>query len=177
MKIIDSNLKFTQPLIKRRKTTEIILHCCASKNDCTVETIHNMHIKERGWKGIAYNFLIRFNGDIYKGRGEEYEGGHTINHNSNSIGIVTTGGLDSNGKAKDTRTKEQKESLYELVDYLLKKYNLRITDVHCHNEYANKQCPCYSITQFRDEYLKWKEKKYSEYLKEKNKICNVANWF
>jgi N-acetylmuramoyl-L-alanine amidase len=40
------------------------------------------------------------------GRKESVIGAHCTGHNSNSIGICYIGGLDTNGKAKDTRTDE-----------------------------------------------------------------------
>lgn len=180
MNIIKTNLKFEDTLTNRRKTNKIILHCTASPKDTTVEEIHNMHIKQKGWLGIAYHYLIRFNGDIYEGRPEGTIGGHTLNQNSYSIGLVYNGGVDKNIKPKDTRTPEQREALFELVEYLLKKYDLRITDVYGHRDFQNKACPSFDTQQFRDEYLKWKDKKYEQQLKEQNdkvNICQVKDWF
>lgn len=136
-----------------KRFNEIILHCTASKEgkDLTVDDVRKQHIK-RGWKDIGYNYLIRLDGKIEKGRSLTMAGSHCKGHNSHSIGICYVGGLDSNGKAKDTRTKEQKESLLTLVNDLLTKYNLTIENVHCHYEYAKKACPCFDIKDFVAEY-------------------------
>lgn len=159
MKIVKKDLKFNGILTKRKQTKEIILHCTASTADTTAETIHRMHINERKWLGIAYHYVIRFNGDIETGRPLDYVGGHTLNHNEKSVGVVYCGGVErKDGKLlpKDTRTPQQKQALYELVEDLLDRYNLTIDDVHCHNEFANKACPSFSITEFRNEYNQWK---------------------
>lgn len=69
---------------------------------------------------------------------------------------VISDGLDENGKGKDTRTKEQKESLLNLIDELLIAYDLDIDDVYCHYQFAKKLCPCFSIENFKEEYLNFK---------------------
>lgn len=99
----------------------IVVHCTASKEgvDIGVKEVDRIH-KRRGWSGIGYHFLVRLDGTIEWGRPVEKIGAHVRGFNSNSIGITYTGGLDKNGKPKDTRTKEQKESL-ELLLKTLKK--------------------------------------------------------
>jgi len=69
---------------------------------------------------------------------------------------VILDGLDENGKGKDTRTKEQKESLLNLIDELLIAYDLDIDDVYCHYQFAKKLCPCFKIEDFKNEYLNFK---------------------
>lgn len=91
-------------------------------------------------------------GTVQEGRGIEKIGAHCKGHNSNSIGICYIGGLNSNGKPKDTRTLEQQESLNKLVKELIDKYNLSLDDVYCHNQFANKACPCFSINSFINEF-------------------------
>lgn len=132
---------------------EIILHCSATKEGVPFNAadINKWHIK-RGFKKIGYNYVILLDGTVEKGREEGTIGAHTIGHNAHSIGICYIGGLDDNGKAKDTRTEEQKKALLKLVHSLLKKYDLTIKDVHGHYEFANKACPCFKITTFKDEY-------------------------
>lgn len=64
-------------------------------------------------------------------------------HNAHSIGICYIGGLSPNGRAKDTRTPEQKDSLWALVQALLKQFPN--ATVHGHREFANKDCPCFDV--------------------------------
>lgn len=132
-------------LKKRKKTTEIILHCSATKEGKDIKTaeINRWH-KEQGWLCIGYNYVIELDGTIVEARGEDYVGSHCVGHNSNSIGICYIGGVDEAGISKDTRTAAQKEAMIWLVKWLLKKYNLKIQDVHCHNEYCKKVCPSFS---------------------------------
>jgi N-acetylmuramoyl-L-alanine amidase len=147
MEIKKAPLKFVKSLTKRKKTTEIIIHCSATKEgkNFTVNQIHNMHL-QRGFSGIGYNYYIDLNGDIWEGRAEECVGAHTTNHNSISVGICYCGGLDSNGKPKDTRTPLQLAAMIWLCRMLHKKYPN--ATFHGHKEFANKACPCFDVKQW-----------------------------
>ena len=127
-----------------RRIDEIILHCSATKEgqDFDASDIDTWH-KKRGFKRIGYHYVITLDGRIQQGRPLEEIGAHVTGHNSHSIGICYIGGLDKNGKAKDTRTSAQKESLYRLLRALRTKFPN--ATLHGHREFANKACPCFNI--------------------------------
>lgn len=127
-----------------RKINKIILHCSATKagQHFTVEDITRWH-KERGFNTIGYHFVIYLDGTVHKGRDISEIGAHVTGQNSNSIGICYIGGLDANGKAKDTRTDAQKASLMKLVAELKTKFPN--ATIHGHYEFANKACPCFDV--------------------------------
>ena len=136
-----------------RTINEIILHCSATPEgkDYSVDTIRKWHL-QRGFSDIGYHYVVYRDGSIHSGRDVNISGAHCTNHNSKSIGVCYIGGLDFTGKnAKDTRTEEQKKSLVNLVKQLISVYKLSISNVHCHNEYANKACPSFKINDFRKE--------------------------
>ena len=140
-----------------RRIDKIILHCTATieGKDYRAKDIDRWH-KARGWKGIGYHYVIDLDGTVEKGRKDSEIGAHCSGQNSHSIGVVYVGGLAKDGKtAKDTRTKEQKAALITLVKKLLKQYNLTINNVYCHNQFANKACPSFSIKTFKNEYLNY----------------------
>ena len=149
---IDKLLKTRQT---KRKINLIVLHCYATKEgqNFTVDDVNRWHIA-RGFKKIGYHYVIDLDGTIHKGRDESEIGAHATGYNAYSLGISYCGGCDKNGKAKDTRTKEQKESMLKLVHDLLKKYNLTLENVKCHNQLCKngKQCPSFSIDTFKKEY-------------------------
>lgn len=143
------------------KPQEIIIHCSATPEGkgFTAKDIDQWH-KKRGFKKIGYHYIIDLDGTVEKGREENENGAHTVNHNSKSIGICYIGGLAKDGKtAKDTRTEQQKKSLYKLVDSLMKKYNLSLNNVHGHYEFAAKACPSFKMDKFRQEFTEWQKKK------------------
>lgn len=127
-----------------RKVDEIILHCSATKEgqNFKAKDIDAWH-KQRGFKGIGYHYVIDLDGTAETGRSEDEIGAHCLNHNARSIGVCYIGGLDTTGKAKDTRTPQQKAALAKLVADLKLKYPN--ATVHGHNEFANKACPCFTV--------------------------------
>ena len=127
-----------------REITEIIIQCSATKegHPFFAADIDRWH-KAQGWSGIGYHYVIDIDGKVETGRAEYQTGAHAKGHNANSIGICYIGGLDINGKPKDTRTQEQRKSLAELVARLKVKYPK--ATVHGHNEFANKACPCFNV--------------------------------
>lgn len=137
-----------------RTINEIIVHCSATKEgqNFTTQDIDRWH-KARGFKCIGYHYVIYIDGSVHFGRPIEEVGAHVKNHNAHSIGICYIGGLDKNGKAKDTRTPEQKLALYQLIYDLKQLYpNAKIAT---HNMYDNKACPCFSIETLQKEYQLW----------------------
>lgn len=131
-----------------RKITEIILHCTATPEgrDVTAAEVNRWH-KARGFLSIGYHYLIRLDGTVEEGRPLSQQGAHCLQHNANSIGVCYAGGLTKDGKQpKDTRTKAQRNAMRMLVDKL--KQRFPGATVHCHNEYAPKACPCFSMKDF-----------------------------
>ena len=127
-----------------RQITQIIIHCSATPEgkDYTVADIDRWH-KARGFKMIGYHYVIYRDGSIHTGRPLEMVGAHCTGHNTHSIGICYIEGLDLTGRAKDTRTPAQKDSLWALVQALRKQFPN--ATVHGHNEFANKDCPCFEV--------------------------------
>lgn len=127
-----------------REINKIIIHCSATKEgwNYKAKDIDAWH-RERGFTGIGYHFVIDLNGKVEIGRPVEQAGAHASGHNAQSIGICYIGGLDANGKAKDTRTEEQKTALRTLIVRLKKKYPK--AEVIGHNEIAKKDCPCFNV--------------------------------
>lgn len=101
-----------------RKIDLIVIHCSASKEttNYTFEQLRRDH-KARGFRDCGYHFYIKRDGTRFLGRELAEIGAHVgdVGKNSNSIGICYEGGLDRNGKAKDTRTPEQKEELLATI--------------------------------------------------------------
>ncbi len=125
-----------------RKINDIIVHCTATPEgrEVTVADIDSWH-KAKGWDGIGYHYVVYLDGSVHMGRPEAKTGAHCYGHNAHSIGVCYVGGLDANGKAKDTRTEEQKTGLRELIEELKSAYPK--ATIHGHRDYAAKECPCF----------------------------------
>ena len=159
-----SDLKaYIQKHSNSRPMHTIVVHCSATREnkDYNKEDIKKWHL-QRGFKDVGYHFIIKIDGTIEIGRPLNQVGAHVTNNNTGSIGICYIGGLDSNGKSKDTRTDEQKESLLNLITLL--KDNINIKEIKGHRDYSKdlngngkidkfeyiKDCPCFEV---KDEYI------------------------
>ena len=123
----------------------LIVHCSASREDrdYTVEQMLRDH-KARGFRTIGYHFYIRRNGEVTQHRHLLEVGAHCRPYNRCSIGICYEGGLDANGKPKDTRTLEQRGAIITLLIELKRKFPNAM--IRGHNEMPGsvpKACPCY----------------------------------
>lgn len=106
-----------------RKIDYIVLHCSATPEgrNVSVQEIERWH-RQRGFRKIGYHFVILLDGTIRKGRDISEIGAHVAGSNANSIGICYVGGLDANGKPRDTRTEEQKAALFYLLQQLREEF-------------------------------------------------------
>ena len=146
-----------------RKIDTIVIHCTATREgqDFRAKDIDRWH-KEQGWKMIGYNYVIDLDGKVEEGRPLTMTGAHCKGWNERSVGVVYVGGLDREGKPKDTRTPAQKKAMNELVYSLLDRFP-EVTQVIGHrdtspdlnhdgkitpNEWI-KACPCFDV---RSEY-------------------------
>lgn len=130
-----------------RQIDKIIVHCSATPEgrDFTVKDIDRVH-KDRGFQCIGYHFVVYRDGSVHQGRPVEQMGAHCIGHNASSIGVCYIGGLARDCKTpKDTRTAAQRKALRQLVEDLKKSFPG--ATVHGHNEFANKACPCFPISE------------------------------
>ena len=158
LKLIPAKLKKS-----KRNITDIVIHCTATRSwqDFSADDLRRMH-KAQGWADVGYHYVVRLDGTIEAGRDVDKIGAHVSGYNTNSIGVVYVGGLDNQGKAKDTRTENQKNALLLLMMDLRKLYpNARIRghrdfspDMNGNgtiepNEWI-KQCPCFdAAAEFR----------------------------
>lgn len=106
-----------------RTITLIILHCSATKENRRYSFRQcRLDHKARGFADIAYHYYVTRDGQVHEGRPLWQEGAHCRGHNKHSIGICYEGGLDIQGKAADTRTPAQRQSLRALLEDLHRRY-------------------------------------------------------
>lgn len=128
-----------------RPINRIVVHCSATEPGMKVNAkiIDGWH-RNQGYKnGIGYHYVILEDGTIEKGRAEAIVGAHALGYNNNSIGICYCGGL-RNGKACDTRTPQQRESLKNLIIEIYSRYDIKY--ISGHNQLSSKACPCFDVT-------------------------------
>ncbi|MBS6006869.1 MAG: N-acetylmuramoyl-L-alanine amidase [Clostridium baratii] len=92
-------------------------------------------MRNMGFTMIGYNYYIRKNGSVWKGRPVNVTSGNCYGQNNHSIGICFEGNYD-----KDTSMPEaQFAAGVELIKYLKNKYG--INEVNGHKHYYNTACP------------------------------------
>ena len=128
-----------------RKINKLIVHCTATPEfkDFTLEDVRGWHVKGNGWSDIGYHYLIKLDGTVELGRPVKKPGAHVAGHNKDSIGIAYVGGMDNQMEEWiDTRTDEQKDSLFNLLMDL--KFEFPNAVVYGHNDFTDKKvCPCF----------------------------------
>lgn len=131
-----------------RRVNKIVVHCSDSPDgrDDSMMDIDRWH-QERGFSGVTvisagkkhqiycgYHFVIRIDGTIETGRPESFVGAHVQGSNANSIGVCWIG--------RHKMSDEARESVLTLLNQLITKYALSISDVYGHCELAKgKTCP------------------------------------
>lgn len=128
-----------------REINKLIVHCTATPEfkDFTLEDVRGWHVKGNGWSDIGYHYLIKLDGTVELGRPVKKPGAHVAGHNKDSIGIAYVGGMDNQMEEWiDTRTDEQKDSLFNLLMDL--KFDFPNAVVYGHNDFTDKKvCPCF----------------------------------
>ena len=128
----------------------IIVHCAATpdykESDKDFDRFGASDVKkwhiERGFKNIGYHFVIRRTGVIELGRAPEYQGAHTMGHNTNSIGVCYIG--------TKRPTPKQISSLLNIYVLMFKDCRIRFSDWYGHHEFTDmKECPGFSMDIFR----------------------------
>lgn len=167
-----------------RQIKQIHIHCSATREGqaITADEIRKWHIA-RGWSDVGYHYIIGFQ-QIEFGRPLGRIPCSARGHNKYSAAICYIGGLDSNGKPKDTRTERQKELLIKMIKQL--KHIYPKATIHGHRDLSvdkdgdgvekhewMKSCPCFDAEleylEFQPKGFKPKSKVAKDYLNEKAK--------
>ncbi|XP_026204596.1 N-acetylmuramoyl-L-alanine amidase-like [Anabas testudineus] len=66
---------------------------CLTFEQCSADmrSMQRFHQVDRGWDDIGYSFVAGSDGNIYEGRGWNWQGAHTLGHNSVGYGVSFIG--------------------------------------------------------------------------------------
>jgi N-acetylmuramoyl-L-alanine amidase len=133
-----------------RRIDNIILHCTATNQNTTVESIQQYWRNTLKWKSVGYHLIIQPNGVPVRLAEDKQVCNGVAGHNANSIHISYIGGIDSKGKPFDNRTQSQRETMRTLVESYMKMYpNAKVRG---HNDFTNlKACPSFKVSQWLKE--------------------------
>ena len=99
------------------------IHCTATRGDVTTEQLLAFWKDIRKWRKPGYNTIVHLDGSTstpvpwnFDGEVQWSEVSYGVKGvNRFSVNVAYTGGIDSNGKPKDTRTPEQRDILAKIV--------------------------------------------------------------
>jgi len=118
----------------------IVIHCSGTKNGekYSIEKIREDHIVNRKFDDIGYHMVIQPDGQVDNGRPLNKVGAHVEGHNIGSIGLCLIG--------TDKYSTVQMEALRYKMDSLFLTYNIKKTEIYCHNQFDSaikqgKSCP------------------------------------
>lgn len=144
----------------RKPLEYLVIHCTATPEGREVSSseIRRWHTSPvsqggRGWKQVGYTDMIHLDGRVERlvpnNEDANVDPWEITNgakgYNAISRHVVYVGGVDANDvkKARDTRTRAQKEALKRYVlDFHRRFPQVRIIG---HNEVANKACPSFDV--------------------------------
>jgi N-acetylmuramoyl-L-alanine amidase len=130
----------------------IVLHCTATSQIATVQSILNYWSKIKKWKTPGYHFLIEPNGEFHDLVPIEKPSNAAKGYNQESIHISYIGGVDFENKPIDNRTPEQKGTQLELIRILKNKYPEAEILGHRDLPGVNKACPSFDVKSWFSRY-------------------------
>lgn len=120
----------------------IAVHCTAGQPNQTTKSILDYWKNNLKWKSVGYHYLINADGSVEQLAQESQITNGVAGFNSVLINISYKGGIDTQGKPKDTRTFSQKASMLSLLKDLRKRYPKAI--IQGHRDFgAKKACPSF----------------------------------
>jgi len=131
--------------------THIAVHHSATKTG-SAEAFARYHVNTSGWPGIGYHFVIEKDGIIKWTNNLQVVSYHVGNSNRKAVGICLTGDF-----SEQEPTREQWDSLFDLLKTLLAELNFSHDSVWGHSQfpgYESKPCPCIDMTYVRQQLIK-----------------------
>lgn len=102
----------------------------------TIERLNEI-MRSMNFTMIGYNYYVRKNGKVYKGRPDNVTSGNCYNYNTKSLGICFEGNYD----VEKEMPKAQFDAGVELIKELRAKYNISNSKINGHKAYNNTACP------------------------------------
>ena len=126
-----------------RKINKIVVHCTATQQSTSIQSIINYWKITLKWKSMGYHYIIDTNGNTVKLADVADICNGALGYNRNSIHIAYIGGIDYKRIPVDNRTAEQKIALKILIMQLVSKFPDAEILGHYQLPNVKKTCPCF----------------------------------
>lgn len=135
-----------------RNIKYIAIHCTATPQTTTIESIKNYWKNNLGWKNAGYHIIVKPDGSAVELMPIDKISNGVKGFNSVSINISYIGGVDIKNNPLDNRTDAQKATLLTLVKRYKEMFPNAI--VQGHRDFgANKACPSFDVKEWLKEVL------------------------
>ena len=122
----------------------IAVHCTATPQTTSIDSIKNYWKTNLGWKMPGYHFIIKPDGEAVKLLSVDEVSNGVKGFNSETINISYIGGIDKDGKPIDNRTPAQKATLLKLLKEFRAKFPNAIIQGHRDFPNVKKACPSFN---------------------------------
>lgn len=124
----------------------IVIHCTATQPNASIEAIKKYWKEVRGWNDTpGYHYIIKPDGEVIQLLDESKNSNGVYAHNSACINVAYLGGVDKEGKPKDTRTRAQEHAMFDLIVTLTEKYQGAKPLGHRDFPGVKKACPSFDV--------------------------------
>ena len=127
-----------------RKIKYIAVHCTATPQTTSIDSIKNYWKTNLGWKMPGYHFIIKPDGEAVKLLSVDEVSNGVKGFNSETINISYIGGVDKAGKPIDNRTEAQKATLLKLLKEFRAKFPNAVIQGHRDFPNVKKACPSFN---------------------------------
>ena len=127
-----------------RQIKYIVVHCTATPQTTTVNSILDYWKREKGWQYPGYHYLVKPDGQIIPLLSETVTSNGVKGFNYCSVHISYIGGINAKDEAVDNRTPHQKNALRVALKILKSKYPSAIIQGHRDFPDVKKACPAFN---------------------------------
>lgn len=139
--------------MKNREISWIVIHCTATPQTTTIESIKNYWKNNLGWKNPGYHIIVKPDGSAVELLPIDKVSNGVKGFNSVSINISYIGGVDAKNKPLDNRTDAQKATLLTLVKRYKEMFPNAIVQGHRDFPNVKKACPSFDVKEWLKEVL------------------------
>ena len=126
-----------------RNIKYLVVHCTATPQSTTVESIQRYWRERLGWKANGYHKIVKANGEVITLAQDDAVCNGVAGFNSVSLHVSYIGGIDSRGNPLDNRTQGQKDALSQVLHAWREKYPDAKIQGHRDFPRVNKACPSF----------------------------------
>ena len=134
-----------------RNIAYLAVHCTATQQTATVESIKRYWKEEKKWRNPGYHYIVLPDGSVDQLLPINEVSNGVAGYNSVTINICYIGGITNQGKSVDNRTDAQKETILRLLKDLKERFPGAVIQGHRDFPGVKKDCPCFNA---KNEYSK-----------------------